>query len=172
MVKLKAKLDGEERRIEVSREDNGRVRVLLDGDEVAGDIREVRPGIYSILLDGRSFEVHCTDEEDGAVSVSLYDDEYKVTLEDPRKRFRPKSGGATGGGTLKAPMHGRIVRILVAPGDRVNAGTGLVVMEAMKMENELQAKAASLVETIPVSVGQMVEKGEVLCLLKPIAPTS
>jgi len=152
----------------VSREEDGRVRVLVDSEEVAGDVREVRPGIFSILLDGRSFEVHCTDEGEGVVSVSLYDDEYRVTIEDPRKRFQPTGNAAAKEGSLKAPMHGRIVRILVSQGDRVESGTGLVVMEAMKMENELQAKAPSLVEEIPVSVGQMVEKGQILCLLTPV----
>jgi pyruvate carboxylase subunit B len=65
----------------------------------------------------------------------------------------------SGGGTVVAPMPGMVVRVEVAPGQRVEAGTGLVVVEAMKMENELRAGRAGVVEAVHVAVGQAVEKG-------------
>jgi biotin carboxyl carrier protein len=68
---------------------------------------------------------------------------------------------------LKAPMPGMVLRVQVRPGDRVTPGTGLVVLEAMKMENELKAQAAGVIKTVRVSAGEAVEKGQVLLEFEP-----
>ena len=79
---------------------------------------------------------------------------------------------ASGGGTMvRAPMPGLVVRVAVAAGQRVDAGTGVVVVEAMKMENELRAPRAGVVETVHVAVGQAVEKGAPLVTLASSEPS-
>jgi pyruvate carboxylase subunit B len=71
------------------------------------------------------------------------------------------------GGTVKAPMPGLVVRVLVQPGQTVAVGTALVVLEAMKMENELKAPVAGVVARVSATPGQAVEKGEILVTLAP-----
>ena len=78
---------------------------------------------------------------------------------------RRQAGGGTGGGTLKAPMPGMVVRVLVQEGASVEVGQGLVVLEAMKMENELKATGPGVVTTIHVTAGTRVEKGAALLLV-------
>lgn len=94
---------------------------------------------------------------------------FEVTALDERTRhiqgLLGASKAATSGATVKAPMPGLVVRIGVEPGQRVEAGTGLLVLEAMKMENELKAPVAGVVERVEVRSGQAVEKGAVLVII-------
>ncbi len=94
-----------------------------------------------------------------------------VEATDERTRHIRSLGGSSRGtaasGVLKSPMPGLVVRVAVAVGDEVAEGQGLVVLEAMKMENELKAPAAGVVASIRVAVGQTVDKGEVLLELTP-----
>src|SRR5205809_97683 len=76
-----------------------------------------------------------------------------------------------GGGTVRAPMPGVVVRIEVVEGQQVDAGAGLVVVEAMKMENELRAPRSGMVQTVHVAVGQAVEKGASLVTLASPEPS-
>lgn len=107
--------------------------------------REEGRGRYTLWTDERRHEVEALDERARAIRA----------LTATRK-------GAQGPAPLLAPMPGLIVRVNVAPGDRVHPGQGLVVMEAMKMENELRAPAAGTVAAVRVAPGNAVEKGAVL----------
>lgn len=93
----------------------------------------------------------------------------RVRVEDERRRaireLAGEEGPGAGGRELRAPMPGRIVRVLVEEGQEVDAGDGLVVMEAMKMENELSARAPGRVETVRVEPDQTVNQGDVLVVL-------
>jgi biotin carboxyl carrier protein len=102
-------------------------------------------GSYSISIDGRRFEVEALDERTRAI-----------------RDLSAASTAAAGPAPLVAPMPGLIVRLHVAVGDEVQAGQGLVVMEAMKMENELRAPSAGTVRAVRVEPGTAVEKGAVL----------
>lgn len=102
-------------------------------------------GRYSIWTDGGRFEVEALDERSRAI-----------------REMTAKAAGPVGPAPLVAPMPGMIVRVNVAVGDEVQAGQGLVVMEAMKMENELRASAPGRVSAIRVNPGQAVEKGAIL----------
>jgi biotin carboxyl carrier protein len=122
---------------------------------------EVEPGVYSILIDGVSHEVRV---EAGYVSVGSRRFEYEV--EDPRRWKR--SGDAAGGhghAAILAPMPGKIVRILVAAGDDVEAGQGIIVVEAMKMQNEMKAPRAGRVAAIQVKENDSVVAGTVLAVI-------
>jgi len=124
--------------------------LILDGRSVALAAQPLEPGRWAFLADGESVEVEVVDER--------------------TRHIRSLVGGGKGpvaGGTVKAPMPGLVVRVLVEPGQTVAAGAGLVVLEAMKMENELKAPGAGVVATVAAQPGQAVEKGQVLVTLRP-----
>ena len=143
--------------------------ILIDGKPVEplqdAKVLEIEPGVYSILIDGASHEVRIGD---GYVAVSGRRFEYEV--EDPRKWKR--SGDAAGGGgraAIVAPMPGKVVRVLVSVGDEVEAGQGLVVVEAMKMQNEMKAPRAGKIAAINVKENDSVNAGAVLAVIEPSA---
>lgn len=144
-------LDGEDIAANVSSIDGTPVRMVSLGNEVHRVV--VRPGgsrgEYTLWLDGYRFEVEALDERTRAI-----------------RELSGASAGPTGPAPVIAPMPGLVVRINASVGDEVQAGQGLVVMEAMKMENELRAKAAGRVKAILVPVGKAVEKGTVLIELE------
>jgi biotin carboxyl carrier protein len=126
-------------------------------------IVEVESGLYSILADGASHEVRV---EAGQVTVG--NRRFDYAIDDPRQWKR--SGGAAGGegrAAITAPMPGKIVRILVSPGDEVEAGQGVIVVEAMKMQNEMKSPRAGRVASIPVKENESVAAGAVLAVIEP-----
>ena len=128
---------------------------------------EVEPGTYSILIGGHSYEVRTGPLPEGQTWVDVAGRRQHFYLRDPRNG-RPGSGTASRGGqaTLKAPMPGKVVRILVAEGDIVEAGQGLVVVEAMKMQNEMKAPRAGVVKSIKAREGATVTAGEALMVIE------
>jgi pyruvate carboxylase subunit B len=127
------------------------VRMVTIGSEVHRVV--VRPGAtrgaYTLWLDGHRFDVEALDERTKAI-----------------RELSGAAAGPSGPAPLKAPMPGLIVRVNVQVGDQVQAGQGIVVMEAMKMENELKASAAGKVKSIVVTPGTAVEKGALLVELE------
>ena len=122
------------------------VRLVTLGDEVHRVVvrREAR-GRYVLWLDGHRYDVEALDERTHAI-----------------RALSGASATAAGPAPLKAPMPGLVVRVNVAPGDEVAAGQALVVIEAMKMENELRAAAPGRVKAVRATVGEAVEKGALL----------
>ena len=106
-------------------------------------------GTYTLWVDGYRFETEALDERTRAI-----------------RDLSAARAGPTGPAPILAPMPGLIVRVSVKAGDKVDAGQGLVVMEAMKMENELRATAAGTVRSVEVSPGTAVEKGALLVALE------
>jgi pyruvate carboxylase subunit B len=108
-------------------------------------MQQAEPGVWRLLVDGVTVEAAVVDER--------------------TRHIRSLTGGGTarsGPPTLKAPMPGLVLRVLVTPGQPVAPGQGLVVLEAMKMENELRATAAGTVKAVPVAAGEAVDKGKLL----------
>ncbi len=129
---------------------------------MAADIVEVEPGVYSVFLDGRSYEVRVNGSE-----IALAGRQFHIEIADPR-RWNPASASlrAEGRESVKAPMPGKIVRLLVAVGDRVAIGQGIVVIEAMKMQNELKAPRAGRVASLSVNENDAVTAGTVLAVIE------
>ena len=124
-----------------------------------------------LLDDGASFDAavewvaDAEDPFDGRVNVALRDQVYALSVLDSRKvRMRDALGGGgdAASGDCSAPMPGKVLRVFVAAGDTVSAGQSLVVIEAMKMENELTAVGDGVVGAVMVEAGQSVEKGALL----------
>jgi biotin carboxyl carrier protein len=163
---FEAIVDGRTMRVEV-RQSGGRYFVSLDGRPLEVDVHEAgRREFLSLLMEGRSFEAGL-EKRPGGYRVVLADDVLDVELADAARgasvaAHKPTSGVAR----LTAPMPGKIVRVLVSPGQAVEAGEGLVVMEAMKMENELRSPRAGAVKDVRVREGQAVEMGALLVLVE------
>ncbi len=127
------------------------------------DIVEIRPGVYSVLLNGQSFVIH---ESLSSEWVAVNSMEWLRVVADPRARA--KSGGATGSAAreVKAAMPGKVVRVLAQAGEAVEAGQGLLILEAMKMQNELKSPRAGVVAAVRVQEGNTVTSGQVLVTLE------
>lgn len=137
-------------------------RFTFDSKPVTADIREVEPGVYSVLIGGRSYEVRI-EPGAGGLYAAVNGCRYAIEVRDPRRLSR-SSGSVTVAGRQKvaSPMPGKVVRALVREGDAVVAGQGLVVVEAMKMQNEIRSPKAGRVVAVLVKEGAAVAGGETL----------
>lgn len=156
----------------LSAADSGDVRFRLEpsqagsGDGREASVIEVAPRIWSVLIDERSYEARVLSD-DGPVVVEINGERYPVTVEDPRRRNRTRATQSDGGRvSITAPMPGKIVRTLAAEGDPVDAGQGILVMEAMKMQNELKAPRAGRIAALTVREGETVSAGAILAVVE------
>jgi biotin carboxyl carrier protein len=152
--------------VEVTGE-RGRYRVTLGGEVWDVDARLTVQGIYSLLIAGVSYTADVTDR-DGSCVVDVGDETYVIRVEEQaRYIIRTRAGAAGGRGhqTLVSPLPGKVTHVAVSAGDAVNAGDPLLVIEAMKMENELRASAPGIVAEVRVQSGQTVNAGDVLIVI-------
>lgn len=143
---------------------DGRFRITLDGAERLVDARAVRPGTWSLLIDGRQFVVDLDKRRTG-IAASVGASEAMLTVEDALHRRLASAAGtrtAARGESIRAPIAGKVVKVLVAAGDQVAAGTPVIVLEAMKMENELIAERGGTVAQVTKTAGQAVDTGDLL----------
>jgi biotin carboxyl carrier protein len=162
-VKLSAKAGNQLLEVTVERE-NGRYMVRVDGVPHLVDAHKLEGDFYSIVSGGRSYEVSVEADGDG-YRVRHGAAEQLVTITDPGRRARESLDGGEGPAQITTAMPGKVVRVLVAEGDAVEAGQGLIVVEAMKMENEIASPKAGSVESIKVQPGQAVEGGALLAVV-------
>jgi biotin carboxyl carrier protein len=165
-MKLLLLANGEEQAIEIlSAAPECRFRLNGDAERTAfAQIAE--PGVWSVLLDGCSWDARVEERPDGGLVVVIDGYRFEIDVQDPR-RWSRKSGGAGAPGVQRvaAPMPGKVVRVLVQVGDAVEPGQGLVVVEAMKMQNEMKASRAGKVLSLAASEGATVAAGEVLATI-------
>ena len=159
-------VDGKPHRLELKREE--RVwKCRLDGQEIVVDAVCVRPDVLSLLVDGRSYEIK---REQTATDLHLWvsNTRFEVQLRDPRslRARRDGAGHASGPQKLVCPMPGKIVRVLVTEKSEVQAGQGLVVVEAMKMQNEIKSPKKGVVQKILAVQGANVNAGDVLAIVE------
>lgn len=143
---------------------DGRFKISIDGAERLVDAKQLRPGTWSLLLDGRQFVVDL-DRRRAGIAASVGASEAVLTVEDAlHRRLASAAGPRTQprGESLRAPIAGKVVKVLVAVGDQVAPGTAVIVLEAMKMENELIAERGGTVASISKSAGQAVDTGDLL----------
>jgi len=160
-----AVVEGREVRVEVRRS-NGRFAVTLGGRPMEIDFVAADRHFASLLVEGKSYDVGLEPRE-GGYSVFLAGDTLEVQLQDGSRGVRALAKQtAHGPARVKAPMPGKIVRVLVSVGQQIESGQGLVVMEAMKMENELRAARAGRVRELLAVEGQAVESGALLVVLE------
>jgi biotin carboxyl carrier protein len=160
-----ATVEGRTLRVEVRGQD-GRFDVVLDGRALVVDYRETGPDFVSLLIDGQSWDLGIEKRESG-YGVVFSGGTLAVALQDAtRGDVSVARKGPSGPARIAAPMPGKIVRVLVAAGDTVQPGQGFIVMEAMKMENEIRSPRAGRVQAVAVREGQAVETGALLAILE------
>lgn len=155
------------------------IEVDIDGDRVTveGRLRTATlatiPGtpLRQLVVDGRPSTLAVAELGRGRWGLTVQGDRWEAEALDERTRhIRSLTGGsdrARGPGALRAPMPGLVVRVQVEPGQTVDPGAGVVVLEAMKMENELKAAGTAVVRSVLVGPGEAVEKGQVLVEFEP-----
>jgi biotin carboxyl carrier protein len=162
-----ATVAGKSYRVELERQGAG-WKCKLDGRELPLDVAPAQDGVLSLLMGGKSYEVK--QEIAGAEANStesnivVGNERFSVGLSDPRSlRARRRAGGAEQGvKKIVAPMPGKIVRLLAAEGSTVQLGQSVIVIEAMKMQNELKAPKNGVLKKINVREGATVEAGQAL----------
>jgi biotin carboxyl carrier protein len=162
-MKLEVHISGKTRSIELQR-NSDRWQISLDGVAVDADAIETAPNVYSILLNSESHEIRIAPAHDGTLTLQSRHHEFTAEVVDPRGWRRRRHGAveAEGRQQIVAPMPGKVVRLLVKAGDKVEARQGLLVVEAMKMQNEVRSPKTGTVERLLAKEGQTVNAGEVL----------
>ena len=164
-MKLTIELGGKPRVVELTPGQNG-LACSIDGAPLQADSVEVGPGIYSILVGGQSWEVWVQPHPQSLL-ISAAGREYSAAVRDPREWRGKRPGGFESEGRqhVLAPMPGKVIRILAKAGEKIEAGQGLVVVEAMKMQNEVRAPKSGRIEKVLVAQGQSVNAGELIAIV-------
>lgn len=138
-------------------------KVMVNGNVHEVDFVSLHESLYSIIQDSKSYEI-AIEEERGSYEVLLGGRLYEARVLDQRALLMAqRKGGLTAGtGEVNSPMPGLIVEVLVNVGDEVTQGDTVVILESMKMQNELKAPRDGTVQTISCEAGQSVEKGNLL----------
>jgi biotin carboxyl carrier protein len=163
-----AKLGDQSYTVEIEEIGKALYRVAVDGNEFLVDGKKTGRTNYSLIVDNRSFEIE-VDNTDDEYRVLVDGRNYRIDLVDER---RVRVGGTQSGLEVRGrqfvsvPMPGKIIAVLVAEGDPVEKGQGLVIVEAMKMENEVRSPVTGAVKEIKVKPGDTVEGGALLVIVE------
>lgn len=162
MYKVKHK----DRELRVELESTGKVRI--DDQPVNFDLHKIEPNLWHIISDNRSYNVRLVERNDAEKTMTLLvnNRSFTVELRDRLDDLLEKMGMSAAAGAqlneLKAPMPGLVVQVMAAPGQEVQKGDTLLILEAMKMENVIKAPAPATVKSIHIEQGQTVEKNQIL----------
>ncbi len=163
-MKLSVKVGDHVHDVFVTRQD-GHYVVEIDGHRHKVDSHKLENNFYSFITDERSYEVSV--ERDGdTYKVRRGAAQLDVTISDPSRQARDARVVAAGPEKIVSQMPGKVVRVLVAEGDEVEAGAGLIVVEAMKMENEIVTEKGGKVTKVAVAPGEAVESGALLLVIE------
>ncbi|MBZ5567781.1 MAG: acetyl-CoA carboxylase biotin carboxyl carrier protein subunit [Acidobacteriia bacterium] len=159
-------IDGKPHKLELEREGN-RWTCHLDGETIRADAVLPKHDVVSIIIAGTHYEVK---RERTATDVHYWvkNSRFAVEVRDPRSLRSRKAAAASGEGPQKllAPMPGKVVRVILAAGSEVEAGQAVLVVEAMKMQNELKSPKKGTVKQVMVAEGASVTAGEVLAIVE------
>ena len=155
-------LDGQEHRAEIEDLGSDNFRITLDGVAYHVDSCRLTETLRTLIIDNEVIEADIQDVN-GHLSVLLRGETYEIqALDERRKRLRRAAAKSVSGGDIVTPMPGKIVKILAPVGTRVKVGQGVIVLEAMKMENEMSSTIDGVVTKIHVTEGQAVDKRALL----------
>ena len=162
-------IGGKERQVEVTEVATDRYALVVDNQRWELDARDCGPSTWSLVHDTRSYTVELEKRMDGQVA-HIAGHAMPVEILDLRRmrlrRAKESAAGPDGPVVIAAPMPGKVVALLAKDGQTVELGQGVVVVEAMKMENELRAPKAGVVRQLRVAVGTAVDAGAILCVIE------
>lgn len=158
-------IDGKNHRLDLNQVE-GRWTCRLDGREIAVDAVLARPDVLSLRIDNKAYEVKC-ERVGSEMHLWVGSVRFATEVRDPRSlRGRARAADDHGPKKLLAPMPGKVVRVLVPQGAEVEAGTGVLVVEAMKMQNEVKSPKRGTVQKILATEGAAVNAGDVLAIVE------
>ena len=158
-------IDGKNHRLDLSQAE-GRWTCRLDGREIAVDAVLARPDVLSLRIENKAYEVKC-ERVGSEMHLWVGSVRFAAEVRDPRSfRGRVRAADDHGPKKLLAPMPGKVVRVLVSQGAEVEAGTGVLVVEAMKMQNEVKSPKKGTVQKILATEGAAVNAGDVLAIVE------
>jgi len=139
----------------------------LNGRPVQLDVALIRPGVLSLLIENQAYEVK-REKVGSEIHLWVGNQRYAAELRDPRspRNLKDGAGRQQGSSRLTAPMPGKVVRLLVNEKDQVEAGQGVVVVEAMKMQNEIKSPKKGIVQKLTAAEGTSVNAGDVLAIVE------
>src|SRR5271169_5925560 len=160
-------VDGKTHRLELTRGDKTWL-CKVDDQEIVVDAALTARDVMSVLVGGKAYEVKRERSLQGELHLVIGSARYAVDVQDPRslRTRRAVGGGEAGPQKITAPMPGKIVRILVQEKEEVKAGQGIVVMEAMKMQNEMKSPKDGRVQKILTAEGSTVNAGDTLAIIE------
>jgi len=166
-MKLQAVIGDANHEVEINNLD-GKTVAVIDGEHFEIEVSNPEPNVLLIKKDGRIYEAFVSPAESASTLVSINGEDIEVRLFDPKKlRGAGKQGVASEGtAEIKTAMPGKVVRILVEVGATVEKGDGVIVVEAMKMQNELKTTKSGVVKEIRVSEGDTVAASDVLATIE------
>jgi len=163
MTRWKTSVNGKEYDVTI---DNG--SYSLNGKPLHLDIAEIRENEFSVISDNKSYNVEVVqlNHAEKKCTIKVNGNEYELEMKDKMDLLLQKMGmnkrAAHAGGSLKAPMPGKVLRVDVKEGQTVKKGDSILILEAMKMENAIKAPGDGTVKSVRVKAGDAVEKGEVM----------
>jgi len=164
-MEMKVRIDGVEREVDIAREGSGYTVTMKGKTYDVSDVR-LSEGLLAFLVDRRSVLAHVSNST-GETVLSIGGRNHRIMREELDTDLPGGTHGAGGDGRIEAPMPGSIVSVKVAEGDSVTAGDPIVVLESMKMQNEIVAPVAGVVKKLGCSEGQQVSFGEILAVIEP-----
>lgn len=168
-MKIQASIDGSQHLIEIE-EAGGKTTFSVDGCEFQAEVSSPERNVYLIKKDGKVFEAFVSIDPDvlSARSVSIGGHRFEINIYDPKRlRSAASLGERTDGiAEIKSAMPGKVVRSLVIEGSIVRKGDGILVVEAMKMQNELKSPKDGVVKSVLVAEGDTVSGGDVLAVIE------
>jgi biotin carboxyl carrier protein len=163
-----ATIEGAEQEVEVEELSSDTYSITLGNQKFQADMRRVGPASASVIINNRSFDFDLVREGE-EILIASRTGATRLTLVDAARhamRSRKTQREVSGRVEIKAGMPGRVINVLVAAGDEVKTGQGVIIVEAMKMENELKSPKAGKVMEVKVAAGQTVEKGALLLVIE------
>ena len=165
-MKYTAVIQGERLEIELNCKGDGVIEAEIGGRSYKLEGKAVEPGIYWLILNNQSLQIGVAQNLDGYV-VSLPGRRIDVAILDTRTALRRAAQqGHDGVGLIRAPMPGKVIKLLVAEGAEVQVNQGIVVLEAMKMQNEIKSPKKGVVSKLGVTEGALVNAGDLLATVE------
>jgi biotin carboxyl carrier protein len=168
-MKRIAEIDGQQYTVEIDRHDR-KVTATVDGRPYEIEFSEPEPNVYLIKHNGKVVEIRSDrpSNDNELVHVRVGTDELDIRLLDPRKLRHSKSNDHHGDGLaeIRTAMPGKIVRIIAQAGEEVKKGDGVIVVEAMKMQNEMRSPKDGVIKEVKVEEGSTVNAGELLVIIE------